>query len=314
MDSKHIKEQIVKYSLFISAAFSIIIVLFIFIFLFWGGSFAVEGFLLQGLRWFDEGGLNGEAGSGLVILSNVDATVYLAGCATALAVCIGLPCAIYMAEFADVRIRNFTKTTMEVLDGFPSIVLGLLGFTLLVEPRNSYSFSGFLHAQAGNIFEGCDLYGILILMIMAFPVIATISEDALRAVPQELREASLGVGATKWQTTKEILISSATPRIITAILLALASAMGEMVALAFVLNGTIPTALINAPYQILNPLIQSQTLSINMERSYMATLDGLGYPGPSVYFLGVLLFVMIGAINLAVRVILARSTASTGVN
>ena len=69
-------------------------------------------------------------------------------------------------------------------------------------------------------------------MIMSFPIIATISEDALRAVPQDLREASLGIGATKWQTTKEVLIPSAMPKILTSILLAIAAAMGEMVALS----------------------------------------------------------------------------------
>jgi phosphate transport system permease protein len=306
MSGKQLKERLVKYSLFLCAAFSIIIVFFIFFFMVYMGSHAVVGFFMNGLNYFDQASIweNGQAGSGLAILSNVDSTVYLAACATLLAVFIGLPCAIYMAEFSDMRLRNFTKTTLEVLDGFPSIVIGLLGFSLLCVPKNSYTFSGFLHSQAGWVFEGCDLYGWLILMIMAFPVIATISEDALRAVPHDLREASLGLGATRWQTTKEVLLPSAKPRILTSILLALAASMGEMVALAFVLNGTVPTLLLTKPWTILNPLIQSQTLSINMERSYLAALDGLGAPGPSVYFLGVALFVMIGAINIAIRVFL----------
>jgi phosphate transport system permease protein len=314
MDSKHFEEILVKYSLFICAGISTIIVFFIVFFLVYNGYHAVVGFFLQGLNYFDQNSIyaNGQAGTGLAILSNVDSTVYLAAGATVLAVCIGLPCAIYMAEFSDMRIRNFTKTTLEVLDGFPSIVIGLVGFTLLVEPKNSYSFSGFLHSQAGWVFQGCDLYGWLILMIMAFPVIATISEDALRAVPQDLREASLGIGATKWQTTREVLIPSAWPRIITSILLALAASMGEMVAVFFVLKGTVPTSLLRSPLTILNPLITSQTLSINMENSYTSALDGLGLPGPSVYFLGVALFVMVGAVNIAIRVILARRSTTVG--
>ncbi len=306
MKGKLLKERLIKSSLFLCAAFSIVLVMFIFFFLVYDGYPAVMGFFLHGLNWFDQIG-NSNVGSSLIVLSNIDSTVYLASGATAFAVIIGLPCAIYMAEFSDMRLRNFTKTTMEVLDGFPSIVMGIAGFALLAVPKNSYTFSGFLHGLAGWVFTGCDLYGWLILTVMAFPIIATISEDALRAVPQDLREASLGIGATRWQTTKEVLIPSAMPRILTSILLALAAAMGEMVALSFVLSGTITVSLITKPWSILNPLVTSQTLSINMEHSYTASLDGAGYPGPSVYFLGVTLFVMIGLVNIVIRTILARS-------
>ena len=64
-----------------------------------------------------------------------------------LAVIIGLPCAIYMAEFADMRIRNSTKTSLEVLDGFPSIVIGILGWDLLASPSTHYTFTYFLHTH-----------------------------------------------------------------------------------------------------------------------------------------------------------------------
>lgn len=149
-------------------------------------------------------------------------------------------------------------------------------------------------------------------MIMSFPIIATISEDALRAVPQDLREASLGIGATKWQTTKEVLIPSAMPKILTSILLAMAAAMGEMVALSFVLNGTITGSLIKSPWIIFNPLILSHPLSINMEQSYLSALDGVGLPGPSIYFLGVALFAMVGLVNIVTRRVLARNNQTSG--
>lgn len=268
----------------------------------------MEGVFLDGINWFNQGGLNSVVGSGRLVVLYAESTVYLAAGATALAVAVGVPCAMYMAEFSDMRFRNVTKTTMEVLDGFPSIVIGLLGFTLLVDPVSRYSFSGFLHTQAGQVFEGCDLYGWLILLIMTFPIIATITEDAIRAVPQELREASLGIGATKWQTTREVLLPSAMPRILIAILLALAAAMGEMVALYFVLNGTISSALLSSPLAIFNPLARTSTLSIVMETSYNASLDGAGPPGPAVYFLGFLLFAMVGLVNILIRMTLAKRT------
>lgn len=311
MKAKALKELIVKGILFLCAAFSIVLVLFIFAFLANNGMPAVTGFFWYGLRIFDIGGTFSEAGSGLAILSAVDSTIYLAMGGTALAVVIGLPCAIYLAEFADMKIRNFTKTTLEVLDGFPSIVIGIIGFNLLGIPASVYSFSGFLHHQLGLIGEGCGLYAWLILMIMTFPIIATLSEDALRAVPQDLREASLGVGATKWQTTTNVLIPTAMPRILTSILLALASAMGEMVAIYWVLKVTIPTALLNSPWLILNPLEHSQTLSIILENSYTSTLDGFGAPGPSIFAVGLALFVMIGIVNVAIRMILRSRNQTT---
>ena len=310
MKAKALKELTVKGILFFCAAFSIVIVLSIIIFLLNSGEPAVLGFFLHGLSIFNQPDFS-EAGNGLAVLSSVDSTVYLATGGTALAFIIGLPCAIYMAEFADMRIRNFTKTSLEVLDGLPSIVIGIIGFNLLGIPASLYSFSGFLHRQLGFIGEGCGLYAWLILMIMTFPIIATLSEDALRAVPQDLREASLGVGATKWQTTTQVLIPTATPRILTAVLLALASAMGEMVAIYWVLKITVPTALLNSPFLILNPLEHSQTLSIILENSYTSTLDGFGAPDSGVFAVGLALFVMIGIVNIVIRIVLQGRSEAT---
>ena len=71
-------------------------------------------------------------------------TIYVALGATVLAVVVGLPCAIYMAEFSDMRLRNITKTSLEVLDGFPSIVIGVVGWELLSNPSSKYSLNVFL--------------------------------------------------------------------------------------------------------------------------------------------------------------------------
>jgi phosphate transport system permease protein len=304
MNSKLLKEKIVKSSLFICAAFSIILVLSIIGYLAYMGGPSVAGFLMHGTSSF-----NGDAvGPGNQVLIGMGSTVYLALGGTALAILVGLPCAIYMAEFADMKIRNVTKTSLEVLDGFPSIVIGLIGWQLLATPSNKYTFTYFLHAASHLSFEGCTLFGWLILMVMSFPVIATISEDALRAVPQDLREASLGLGATKWQTTREVLLPSAMSRIATSILLALAAAMGEMVALNWVLHGAITPILMQSPsYLILSPLLQTQTMSIIMENSYLSAMDQTASPGPGIYAIGFILFVMIGAINIFARMILANS-------
>lgn len=298
MNGKLLKEKLVKSNLFICAAFSIILVLSIIGYLAYEGGPSVIGFLLRGASIFD----GTTVGPGNAVIVSMSSTVYLAAGATALAVIIGLPCAIYMAEFSDMRIRNLAKTSLEVLDGFPSIVIGLLGWDLLVTPSTRYTFTYFLHTASKMQFQGCILFGWLILLVMSFPIIATISEDALRSVSNDLREASLGLGATKWQTTREVLLPSAMPRVLTAILLSLAAAMGEMVALNWVLNGAIYAALVQSPsYLVLNPLIQTKTMSIIMENGYISAMDSTSSPGPGIYAIGFILFVMIGAINIVAR-------------
>lgn len=308
MKGKMLKEKIIKSTLFICAAFSIIAVLSIIGYLAYMGGPSVTGFFLHGIAIFADQ----TVGPPNQVLVAMGSTVYLAGGATALAVMIGLPCAIFMAEFSQMKYRNFTKTSLEVLDGFPSIVIGILGWDLLVTPSTSYTFTYYLHTAFHAEFQGCILFGWLILLVMSFPIVATVSEDALRSVPNELREASLGIGATRWQTTREVLIPSAMPRIITSILLSFAAAMGEMVALNWVLNGTILPSLVLSPsLEILNPLIQTKTMSIIMENAYNSAMDSTGSPQSGVYAVGFILFIMIGAINIGARTVLARNKKTT---
>jgi phosphate transport system permease protein len=310
VSGKKLKERIIESILFVCAAFSIIAVMSIIGYLLYMGYPTITSFFLHGIITAFNGST---VDSGLAIISDIDGTIYSAAGGTALAVLMGLPCAIYMAEFADMRFRNFTKTSMEVLDGFPSIAIGLIGWGFLASPQTKNTFTYFLGhitSPPGNV-SGCIFFAWLILMVMSFPVIATLSEDALRAVPQDLREASLGLGATKWQTTKEILLPYAKSRIVTSILLALAAAMGEMVAIQWVLRATVTSALYYNPVLILNPLINAHTLSIVMENSYVSVQESTANPGSSVYAVGFILFVMIGALNIAIRLFLANRNKQT---
>lgn len=303
MNSRLQWEKIVKSSLFICAAFSIIVVLAIVLYLGYIGGPAIIGFFLHGTSIFT----GTPVGPGNLVLIAISGTVYLAGGATVLAVMIGLPAAIYMAEFSDMRLRNLTKTSLEVLDGFPSIVIGILGWGLLVTATASkYTFTKVLLDATNTHVESCDLYAWIILLVMSFPIIATVSEDALRSVPQDLREASLGLGATRWQTVKEVLLPSAMPRVLTAILLALAAAMGEMVAINWVLSGTVTPALIQSPSLLaFNPMVTSKTLSIIMENAWYSSFDSAGTAPPTTYSIGFLLFIIIGAVNIVARQSLA---------
>lgn len=287
MNMKMLKEKLIKAGLFVCAAFSIVFVLSIIFYSLYNGNQAITAEFLHGFYW----------------VPCIYFTVYVAVGAVALAVAIGLPCAIYMAEFADMRLRNVTKTSLEVLDGFPSIVIGVLGWELLSNPRSSYSFTHFLHHEFGMIGTGCLLFGWLILMVMSFPVIATISEDALRAVSQDLREASLGVGATKWQTTTKVLLPSAMPRVLASILLALAAAMGEVVALWWVLGFTIP------PVFSFSPLSAATSLSMIINNQFQeANESGSPFLRQQVFAAAFVLFIVIGLVNIAIRIIVANQS------
>ena len=306
MNSRLMKERIVKTILFLCAAFSIILVLSIVFYLIYEGAPVIIDFFLHGDIAFISTPINGVIGYPAGVLFAMGTTLYIALGAAALAVIIGLPCAIYMAEFADMRLRNVTKTSLEMLDGFPSIVIGVIGWELLTNPSTSYTFTTWLHVQFAWVGEGCILFGWIILLIMSFPIIATISEDAFRAVPQDLREASLGMGATKWQTTTEVLLPVAMPRVLASVLLALAAAMGETVALTWILGGQFSQALSVSAYSIFSPLTGSQTLTIILEHGYASMQEGNGGALPGLYAEGFILFVMIGAVNLLTRMLLAN--------
>ena len=285
MKGKLLKEKLIKIGLFGCAAFSVIFVFSIIFYMLYLGSPVLVQDFLHGFEW----------------LPSMYTTVYVAAGATVFAVIVGLPCAIYMAEFADMRIRNVTKTSLEVLDGFPSIVIGVVGWELLSNPSGSYSFHVFL-VSLGMRGSGSALFGWIILAIMSFPIVATISEDALRAVSQDLREASLGIGATKWQTTLEVLLPSALPNVLASILLTLAAAFGETVALTWILGYNFPPT-----FNMLNPLAPATSLSMIINQQFIGMEEQAGRSlAPHLYAAAFMLFIMIGVVNISIRIITAR--------
>lgn len=303
MYRKMLKEKLVKSGLFVCAAFSIIVVFFIIYYTLNQGKVDIASLLATGYASFNS--VNSHAA-----YYGAMTTLYVATIATLLATAIGIPCAIYMAEFSSMRFRNVTKTSIEVMDGFPSVVIGIVGWEILSNPQNSYSFTSFLDSIGMHGYSGCILFMWLILLIMSFPVIATISEDALRATPNELREASLGIGATKWQTTKEVLLPVAAPRIFTAILLALAAAMGETVAIQFVCGNTISSLITSPASLILHPLVASETLTILVNNAYHSALEGGAIPA-SIFAEAFIIFIIVGIVNIFARIFISSRSGST---
>jgi phosphate transport system permease protein len=185
-------------------------------------------------------------------------TVLTSLLALAIAVPVGVGAAIFLAELAPPGLSNACTFLVELLAAVPSVILGLLAIFSLVPIMREY-FEPFLKRTLGFLpwFQG-PAYGVgyltagVILAIMTFPFIISISREALLAVPREQREGALAVGATKWESTWKVVVPYARLGIIGSVFLALARALGETMAVTMVIgNDTrIHTSLLAPGYTI----------------------------------------------------------------
>ncbi len=149
-------------------------------------------------------------------------TLVLVFCSLVLAIPIGVLAAVFLTEYSrQGRIVRFIRATTENLAGIPSIIFGLFGWT----------FFGKILGMKWSMLNGA-----LTAMIVVLPTIIRTAEEALLAVPQSYREGSLGIGATKWQTTLRVVIPTAAPGIFAGIVLSIGRIVGETAALLFTLG------------------------------------------------------------------------------
>lgn len=159
--------------------------------------------------------------------------------AIALALPLGLGVAIYLSELADVRIRKILKPIIELLAGIPSVVYGFFGLVVLAP----------LVQRIFDLKVGETAFtGSLILAIMALPTIISVAEDAMRNTPRAMREASLALGATQWQTIYKVVIPYAKSGISAAVVLGIGRAIGETMAVLMVTGNAavIPTSIFDS--------------------------------------------------------------------
>jgi len=162
-------------------------------------------------------------------LSFIAGSIYVAVLAVLLGAPLGLAGAIFMAKVAPQRMRDIMRPANDLYVAIPSVVYGYLGLTVLVP---------FLRDQL-HLGIGFGMFAAsLILGIMILPTVISISEDALRSVPASMEEASIALGATRWQTIWRVLVPTAMPGILTAVVLALARAVGETMAVQMVIGNT----------------------------------------------------------------------------
>ncbi|MGH8870386.1 MAG: phosphate ABC transporter permease subunit PstC [Acidimicrobiia bacterium] len=224
---RHRRESTVKALFLAAAAISILISVAIVLALVgkaWAFLSAIEISQLWASGWFPRRGR-------FELLALVVHTLMLTGIAMLVAVPFGLGSAVYLSEYARSGVRRVLKPTLEILAGIPSVVLGFFALQFITPNIVRGVFPG---AQSANFLAAGIAVGILTI-----PLVASVSEDAMRAVPNSLREASYGLGAKQWHTALRVVFPAAISGVFAALILGVSRAIGEtmVVALAAGLNG-----------------------------------------------------------------------------
>jgi phosphate transport system permease protein len=175
-------------------------------------------------------------------------SIWVTMLAMILAIPVSILCAIYMSEYAHPRIREVIQPVIDLLAGIPSVVYGLFGILLIVPLIKNYIAPFFGVVSSGY----CVLAGGLVLAIMVFPILMSISFEVFRTVPHEMREAALGLGATRWETVKHVVLKKAFPGVIAAIILGFSRAFGETMAVLMVVGNVarVPGSVFDPAYPI----------------------------------------------------------------
>jgi phosphate transport system permease protein len=186
-------------------------------------------------------------------------TLWVTAVAMILAVPPSLLTAIFLAEYAPNRFRAVAKPLIDLLAGIPSVVYGVWGM-LTVVPFIQNHVSPALQQTFGAVplfrSENPTGYGVLaggvVLAVMVFPSIIAVAEEVVRAVPQGLREASLALGATRWQTVRNVVMRRAWPGVMAAVVLGVSRALGETMAVLMVVGNVVqlPRSIFDAAYPL----------------------------------------------------------------
>lgn len=239
---------------------------------------------LTSLNW-DPTGSHPSFGSLAFIIGSSAVTVG----AAIIAAPIGIGSAIFMTEIAKKWGQKVIQPIIEILVGIPSVVYGFIGLSVIV-PFLSNQFGG----NGYGILAGSIVVGVMIL-----PTVTSIAADAIKAVPVELRQASYALGGTRWQTIYKVIIPSALPSILTAIVLGMARAFGEALAVQMVIGNTkgLPHAL-----SVVEP---TSTLTTTITLSMGETVSGSAL-NDILWSLGLILLVMSYIFIFAIRFITRR--------
>ena len=220
------------------------------------------------------------------VLPLVNATLMTSFFAMLIALPLGLGAAIYLSEYASMRTRSILKPVLEILAGIPTVVYGYFALTFMTP---------LLRVVFGR--ENVEIYNTLsaglVMGIMILPLISSMSEDALSAVPRSLRDAAYGLGATRLETAIQVVLPAALSGIIAAFIIGVSRAVGETMIVAVAAG--------SGPNFTLDPFRAAETMT-----GYIARISGgdLSYDSPdynSIFAIGLLLFFVTLTLNIISR-------------
>ena len=270
--------------LFLCAAFSIIILLLMTFFVAREGTLAFSRFggdLFFGMRWNLESNLFG----GLPLLFG---SLMVTFGALIIAVPIGVCTAIVVSEVLPFNLRDPIKSIIELLASIPSVIYGFIGLLIVVP---------FIASTFGLVSGQTALTASLMLSIMTIPTIVSVSGEIISAVPKEYKDAALGLGATKWETIKTVVLPISKSGILASIMLGFGRAVGETIAVSMVAGNQahIPSSYLDAVYTI------PAFIATHMGEAPVGSLEY-----SALFGLGLVLFIITFAVNTLADIVVNR--------
>jgi len=225
------------------------------------------------------------------VIPLVNATLMTSTIAMLVALPLGMGAAIYLSEYAPPRVRNTFKPILEILAGIPTVVYGYFALTFMTPLLRSI-----FGIEVVNIYNTASAG--IVVGVLIIPLVSSMSEDALSAVPRALREASVGLGATKLETTIQIVLPAALSGLLAAFIVAISRAVGETMVVAIAAGA--------GPNFTFNPFDSAETMTGHIARISGGDLsyDSIDYN--SIFAIGLLLFVITLVLNLISRAIINR--------
>ncbi|MDS0478536.1 phosphate ABC transporter permease subunit PstC [Natrinema sp. 1APR25-10V2] len=292
--SQVVRERIYKWLLFACAALTVLVTVSIIFTLAWDAiAFFTEvspAEFFTGTTWYaqSDGGIYG-------VWPLVTATLIITVVSALVAVPTGVAAAVYLSEYASDRMRSVLKPALEVLAGIPTVVYGYLALVYLTP---ALQWVG-IPVSTFNLLSASIMVGIMII-----PMVSSLSEDAMSSVPDSLRQAGYGMGATKYEVSTGIVIPAAVSGIFSSFILALSRAIGET--MIVVMAAGLRPRMFNFANPLDNLLSSGQPMTAAMVNAVTSDATGGSPTYLSMFALGLTLFAITFAMNLASDYVASR--------
>ncbi|HSM25999.1 MAG TPA: phosphate ABC transporter permease subunit PstC [Anaerolineaceae bacterium] len=295
---RNFREQLIALSLFACGIFSILVTIGIIVTLF---TEAIAFFFrpevdlftfLTGTTWRPLASKVTAENFGIRPL--IRGTLMIAVISGGIAIPLGLGSAIYLSEYASDRVRSVLKPSLEMLAGIPTVVYGYFALSFITPILKQVLENGLgIKVSFFNAFSAAVVVGIMII-----PIVASISEDAMRAVPRALREGAYALGATRFEVATKVVVPAALSGIISAFIIGISRAVGETMAVTIAAGAT--------PRMTLNPLDSVQTMTSFIVQVSFGDAPAGTINSQSIFAVGATLFIMTFVMNIISAIILKR--------